>query len=399
MKLRVKDRIHTLKSNVEMTEDEKINFLILLKNWHTKRIHPECLCVTSNYNPPKLHVRKSTLNKLFLANNRSNSSPPTKQHSFQCELNPPDRGFKGFLRTKGIEIDEEGGIMCKLKKKNKNSSTSYAPPSNSSSNSKTTTSAVKKGENALRYLFLTWLQIQDIHLFNPGGSRKISGRLFRIMEKTMIDKIELNTNNVFLAKHEKDWYNYRKHRILIAWGDKTNFPGVVSESSPNTVKLPIFSLDDHSVRLGDISILKSVYNSATLTARAVATGYWVLYRIDKNDKLQDFELIFEPAEPFTGIPVESSYEKTMVQYLWENNRKFNKPLIGNVTEHFLDLRPDILLLDTLPTTIIEVAGYQDEVYRQRLVEKSIEYSSKGFNYLEWEGNSDVCFFQLPPISH
>ncbi|MGV2947880.1 hypothetical protein, partial [Acinetobacter sp. AGC35] len=181
-----------------------------------------------------------------------------------------------------------------------------------------------------------------------------------------IDKIELNSNNIYLAKDEKSWYNYRKHRILIAWGDKTNFPGEVSESSPNTVKLPIFSLDDHSVRLGDISILKSVYSSATLTARNVSTGYWILYKIDKNDTLQDFELIFEPAEPFTGIPVESSYEKTMVQYLRENNRKFNKPLVGNVTEHFLDLRPDIILLDTLPTTIIEVAGYQNEVYRQRL---------------------------------
>ncbi|MGV2950012.1 hypothetical protein, partial [Acinetobacter sp. AGC35] len=130
-----------------MNDDEKNKFLQLLKNWHTNRVHPECLCINSNSIPPKLHVRKSTLGKLFLANNRSNSRPPTKQHSFQCELNPPNHGFKGFLRTKGIEIDEEGRILCKLKKKNKTSPSSYAPPSKSSSNSGATNSTVKRGEN------------------------------------------------------------------------------------------------------------------------------------------------------------------------------------------------------------------------------------------------------------
>jgi hypothetical protein len=123
-----------------------------------------------------------------------------------------------------------------------------------------------------------------------------------------------------------------------------------------------------------------------------------LYRTNKDGKLVDSELVFEPADPITGITVESSYEAKMIQYLVGNNRNFYKPLVGNVTELFLDFQPDMVLKDSNPTTIIEVAGYQKEEYRNHLKIKEVSYTERGYHYIEWDGDTDINKVILPVIS-
>ncbi|MFC3345817.1 hypothetical protein ACFOHW_26145 [Paenibacillus abyssi] len=63
---------------------------------------------------------------------------------------------------------------------------------------------------------------------------------------------------------------------------------------------------------------------------------------------------------------------------------------------FLDHRPDMVLMDTTPKTIIEVAGYQDAEYRQKLAEKREKYLERGYQYVEWDGNSSIEKLTLPP---
>jgi hypothetical protein len=70
------------------------------------------------------------------------------------------------------------------------------------SGGRTSNPTISKGENALRYLFLTWLQISNIHEFRPNGPRNISGRILAIAEKTTIDKTKMNRENLYLS-HKK----------------------------------------------------------------------------------------------------------------------------------------------------------------------------------------------------
>jgi hypothetical protein len=56
---------------------------------------------------------------------------------------------------------------------------------------------------------------------------------------------------------------------------------------------------------------------------------------------------------------------------------------------FLDHRPDIILHDTDPKTIIAVAGIRDDRYKRRLNEKRETYTTRGYRYVEWDGVSPI----------
>lgn len=228
-----------------------------------------------------------------------------------------------FIRTGTIRE-----IICSLKKKKKPDDGSEQGPriSNKERGSRTASSTPAAGENALRYLFLTWLQEALIHEYHPGQQRNLRGRLLRIMAKTKVDSIKLSAVNVYIANSSFK-YNFTKHRIIVAWGNKKSTPASLSTTHPYIMNIPIYSLDDHQQKVQDISVHKSVYDPATLTRRNVDAGYWVLYRSEnENGKLSDTELIFEPADLTTGIPVESSYEEEMVRFLVNSGRHFKNHL-------------------------------------------------------------------------
>ncbi|MGF7035352.1 hypothetical protein J2T17_006360 [Paenibacillus mucilaginosus] len=390
--------VYKFKSIGDMNEQEKALFAKLLYYWHTDGIHLECLC--KDIGPfPKLHVRESSAGKLYLSNNPG-TNRGDRAHNFQCELNLPEEGYKGYLRQKGIDISEDGEITCNLKKPDKRKAAEdpqEAKIGGKTKNSSGSTPAA--GENALRFLFLTLLQESrpGVHVYSPGRRREIHKRLYYTLKKTKLNKVKLNDSDFYIAS-SRARYNFNKHRIAIFWGDKFAHPAVDSPSNTFTVNLPVFSIADPSEKLQDISILKSVYEAATLTGRAVGTGYWVLYREEnKAGKLIDTELIFEPAEPVTGIPVESSYEAQMIRRLVSEKREFKKPLIGNVTELFLAHRPDMVLLDTNPETIIEVAGFEDDDYQTRLASKREKYLERGYRYFQWDVKIPLEQLVLPPM--
>ena len=395
MKLRDVWQVYNLKSFAEMNDEDKKKYGEILENWYKNGVHPECMCKEKR--PfPRLHVKKSPAGNYFLANNpRSNRDE--RAHDFQCQLNLMDSGYKGYLRQKGIVINDEGEIVCSLKKKKKPTTGSEqgATATGREHGSKPAPAAPSGGENALRYLFLTWLQEALIHEYRPGQQRNLRGRLLRIMARTKVDSIKLTAENVYIANSGFK-FNFAKHRIVIAWGYKTSSPASVSPTYPYIMNIPAFSLDDRQTCISDISVHKSVYDAATLTTRKVDSGYLVLYRTENDSgKLADTELVFEPADPITGIPVESSYEEEMVRFLVDSGRNFKKPLVGNVTELFLDQRPDMVLLDTKPKTIIEVAGYQDEAYRANLAKKREAYERSGYQYVEWDGGTAILSVSLP----
>lgn len=394
MRLRDVWNVYEIKAISDMSESEKKSFGELLSKWYNEKAHPECMCKEKRPYP-RLHVKKSSAGNLFLANN-PNSNRGDRSHDFQCQFNLSSTGYKGYLKEKGIVIDEDGEITCSLKKRKSLNEKDGEPELSAGFNGsgpRRVTAAT--GENALRYLFLTWLQEARIHEYVPGQQRNLRSRLFRIMTKTKLDSIKLVSDNLYIANTDIR-YNFQKHRIIIAWGNKQDFPAMQSTTHSFIVNLPVFSLDDRHTRIQDISILKSVYDGATLTRRAVHTGYWVLYRSEnENGKLIEMELLFEPADPLTGIPLESSYEAGMIKFLVAKERHFQKPLVGNVTELLLDLRPDMVLFDTKPKTIIEVAGFQEEQYKMNLSKKREVYVNMGYHYIEWDGNSKIDTIALP----
>jgi hypothetical protein len=398
MKLRDVWKVYNLKSIGEMNDEERKKYGEILENWYTNKIHPECMC-KEKHPYPRLHVKKSSAGNYFLANN-PNSNRGEQAHEFQCQLNLLNEGYRGYLKQRGIVINEEGEIICSLKKKKKKPDEGSEKGNSTSGKergSRMAPSIPAAGENALRYLFLTWLQEALIHEYRPGQQRNLRGRLLRIMAKTKVDSIKLSADNVYIANSNFK-FNFAKHRIVVAWGSKISNPASVSPTHPFLMNIPIFSLDDRQEKVQDISLHKSVFDYATLTTRNVDSGYWVLYRNEnESGKLVDTELIFEPADPITGIPVESAYEEEMVHFLLDNGRYFKKPLIGNVTELFLDQRPDMVLFDTKPKTIIEVAGYQDEKYRSNLAKKKDTYERRGYQYIEWDGWTSIQSVKLPAI--
>jgi len=147
--------------------------------------------------------------------------------------------------------------------------------------------------------------------------------------------------------------------------------------------IPLYCIDDSTILNTHYSIPSWIYDKAALTKAGVDTGYVVIWRKEReNGKLADDQLIFVPAEENTFIPVDSSYERTMLQYLVEKKINFKKPLLMPIDEVY---RPDFILDKQKPNVIIEVAGLMNNIdYVNHLRQKRAHYLDKGYKYLEWD---------------
>lgn len=93
------------------------------------------------------------------------------------------------------------------------------------------------------------------------------------------------------------------------------------------------------------------------------------------------------------IPVDSSYERQLSDYLVENNRQFEKPLAYDAEDGVF---PDFLLTDIEPVLPMEVWGMTgNPEYDARKKTKLAEYARKG-SVWEWDPTSCSVIPELPP---
>jgi hypothetical protein len=190
---------------------------------------------------------------------------------------------------------------------------------------------------------------------------------------------------LYVASFAGRWPRIDKHFFIIGWGNR-KIRAKPHPTNPKLVRLPLFSVDDPKILVAEVTILKNVYDRCDHGESNVNTGYYLLFRgpVGKMDtRTVDRQLCFVPAEEKTRIPVENEWEEQLIRLLFEQKRHFEKPLIGNVTELFLDAKPNIILHDTDPKTIIEVVDTdQNNSYLQR---KQEAYTEKGFRFIAWSG--------------
>ncbi|MBU8908111.1 DUF1173 family protein [Desertibacillus haloalkaliphilus] len=364
----------------------------LYQQWHTSnRQQPaiiECLC-RGRYkkNNPKLHVMKSKTGKYVLRNNPNNQENGL-EHDFTCTL--AIDGFHNLAHHHGIKIDDEQNIECRMNFKKKKASNKSRLSSDPNKSRQKSGSSITFGNSSLHTLFYTLLQQQRFHQYRPRNRREVVKYLYASACRTTVNKEQLKSM-IFIANQGFN-VGYRQ-KLLIGWGSKeATFDR--DESHNFLVKIPLFNLDNHEEFIDYVRVPDWKYKEALDSCRIhVKQGYWVIWRDyeHKDDRFLKVEkVIFVPAESDSKIPVESSYEEAMIQYLVKKRRHFLKPLIGNVTNMFLDERPDMVLYDTNPQTIIEVAGMKNkDGYQKKLKQKADVYQKRGYRYLEWDGAESI----------
>lgn len=95
------------------------------------------------------------------------------------------------------------------------------------------------------------------------------------------------------------------------------------------------------------------------------------------------------------IPVESSYEMTFDDYLASNSRTYLKPLAVDEGEESLSMRPDFILLDTIPRAYCEVWGMSTPEYLASKVLKEKKYRERGLPLVSWSPMTDLTLPSLP----
>lgn len=81
------------------------------------------------------------------------------------------------------------------------------------------------------------------------------------------------------------------------------------------------------------------------------------------------------------IPVDSSHEALMADFLVHKNRSFIKPLSVRPGESTL---PDFILTDTVPEYVLEVFGMNTPEYLERKINKKLIYKAEGKPVWFWE---------------
>lgn len=358
----------------DLPEEKRTEFL---QKCHRKTMI-QCLCRdTHDPNPPLLIV-KCRENKYFLANHPDNKD---NDHEFTCPY--ALTGYKKVIKEAGIQIDEQGNIDAKIEipRERKQYKKETIGDREKGKDSKETSGVTRKREkSALITLFYTILNKNKVEEYVPFQTRNISGRIYAATVNSRVNKHQLTNNFCVVTETHKP---KRKDLLVIAWGNEITHPPKLVQGKEFLVKIPIFSVNpSEQTQVSTLTVLKKVYENIHRLDTAVGTGYWVLWRQEgKDKKLRDQVLAFIPAEEGTRIPVESSHEARMIQYLVAKKRHFTKPLFFDET---LEARPDIILLDTKPRTIIEVAGLDNDEYNARLKKKQGLYKSKGCQYLKWD---------------
>lgn len=98
------------------------------------------------------------------------------------------------------------------------------------------------------------------------------------------------------------------------------------------------------------------------------------------------------------VPLESSYEGTMERHLVSQGRTFVKPMHVDDGEVGEDQRPDFVLLDTYPRTLIEVWGMNTPEYLSQKAIRLDRYRQKGLTVVSWSADRNEPLPALPPPS-
>jgi hypothetical protein len=363
----------------------------LLKEWH-KSAAVECLCHGERHSPNPLLYVKQVNDGLFLANYPSNAKNDIF-HDFKCRYNR--QGYRSLLKDKGILVDEnEIRVNLDVEQlKPKGPDVKISQPASAKFTDPQNRKKTERSERKVQIitLFFTMLQEYKASEYRPGGRRNIASRLYKIAKIIKVNDIRL-TEILYIADNKGKWPNKDIHQLFIGWGRRSE-AATPHPTNPRFVRVPLYSIDDPSLRVTELTVLKSIYEQCVSPVPDVDSGYYLLFRgpAHKSDKnIWDRQLIFVPAEEKkTRIPVQSANEAVMLEYLANTQRHFEKPLIGNVTELFLEQAADIVLHDTEPKTIINIirSGSGTPVKIQE--DKRELYKAKGYNYVEWDGISPI----------
>jgi len=387
MKFRFGGRVYDFEMLLESQQDG------LMQEW--RNAGPvECLCQGEQHTRnPLLHV-KLINDSLFFANNPSNSKNDVR-HDFKCRYNR--QGYRSLLEGQGIHIDDDE-IRVNLDVDPPRLAAAAADQNSKQPvKAKFTDPEVRKKSEKLErkvrlpLLLFTMLQEYKVTEFRPNGQRNIAKRLYKIAQIIKVNDMPL-IDILYVAEKEGKWPR-NKHQLIIGWG-RRSAQTIEHPTNPKFVRVPLYSVDDPSHFVTEQTVLKSVFNKCTSEVPEVNGGYYIMFRgpAYKGDKnTWDRQIYFIPAEEEkTRIPVGSASEEKVIKHLADACRHFERPLIGNVTELFLDRAPDIVIHDTDPKTIVSVIGKGDGTIADRQ-KKGEGYTSKGYSYVEWDGESPIPF--------
>lgn len=368
----------------------------------------ECLCIQSHRARPTLHLRQRK-KSIGLVNNRSNMADA---HEISCELNSK---YKERMKMHGINVDIDGNLIVdkladKSKKENCANEQSKTPQNNSPNRQ-----SFSLSKSRLSTLFFVMLESVGLDKYFPGKERKVSKKVLAAASKVIIEgkpMIKGSEYKVFVAKQYEDSQGelrplklgnnpQRKgHNLVIGWGNiEENIEVINGGKRPDKIRIPLYSLDNKNVLIENIEVLKNVYDKEIKSRwNGCKTGFWIIWRIQHKKYeyiFEDKRIAFIPSEETIKMPVESLKEVEMVKYLVRHNIPFKKPLISDLEMDVkVKYRPDFVLYNTTPHTIVEVAGISSEKYLKLLEHKEKVYRSTNYLYKRWvpsEENIDDFF--------
>ncbi|MFD9628402.1 hypothetical protein [Peribacillus muralis] len=405
MEIYVNDELHDL--SPYNTMERRIKF----KQWYDEKAVIRCGC-KSLEETPFLHIRSRTKKdntvNYFLSRNRGSKINPEKnrKHLFTCPNSSEQEDAKGQL---GITEIEDGTSECTLTFGQTNSS-STGPSAGISGLESTTPDETSKSKtkSSLQSLFFALLQKEEAHIdvYHPNENRNLSGRIYSAAKKMKVNKNLLVSNiekRIYIASSYKGKIPQYSNKIdnpnapylIIGWGKRED--NFIEEK--NKIHIPLYSVDDRNTQntpITQVKVFKSQFQKAKERIHhlqkynAVEYGYWVIWRSKTKSQtgghyyFLENEILFIPADTLTGIPVDSRYEKLMLQRLISEGRHFKKPLLPISFESETLIRPDFVLIDRVPQTIIEVAGLQTDEYLKQLSYKKDYYLKEKFKYVEWK---------------
>ncbi|MCY8009858.1 DUF1173 family protein [Bacillus haynesii] len=127
-------------------------------------------------------------------------------------------------------------------------------------------------------------------------------------------------------------------------------------------------------------------------------GGWVR-NMGENNSPEFIDLAIVSANSY-GLWSESSYEIMFYDLLCQEKRFFQKPYSTKYHPEWNGMKPDAILLDTSPKTIIEVFGrsISDEAYHVRRNQKIQHFSNlEKYNFWYWDAFKDEAIPLLPKI--
>ena len=367
----------------------------LFKEWHKKdglSTNVECLCDKTKNVHPRMSVRKIR-NHYYIANLPSSHI----EHETYCFY---DKKYREGVKKKGITIKDDGSIEVSKLDTSKIHTNSGSGKKNPISRNHSYYEDDPLCTCRLSSLFLTMLQKCDWHQYKPHGQRNLSKRLYRTGHETTVQGVMLNYKNLLVAKSKKQFVS--EQHFVVGWGNIHD--EVLPSNLDFKIKLPLYSIEDSCELITYIEVERNVYEEAKIVAEKIRNnveqGFWIIWRephkTQRGKRVMATRYIsFIPSEQKTKIPVESSHEKDIVDYLVEEKRHFKKPLIGDIKEeHGIKIRPDIILYDTPKVTMVEVAGVNTEKYLSHLGKKKEIYLQENYLYLEWLAMNGE---PLPPL--